>query len=219
MNKLYKDFGVYLNVDNNKFYAINNVYIFKDNEIKVVSNYFLDNFKDNEINFNGEVKKKNKIDLNEKCNFVVKSQKQDSWDNVTRQDLYINGDINNYEFIELQLNNCTKKNEILYLVYKINGIECKHCVGWNNKLSNEVKKEIDTIYKQLDTFRLDRVDYLDNIKELERLYNKYKKALETEENYKPFEYEKMRLSSGTTEEKNKMMIRNNLKYRFKSIKE
>ena len=219
MNKLYKDFGVYLNVDNNKFYAINNVYIFKDNEIKVVSNYFLDNFKDNEINFNGEVKKKNKIDLNEKCNFVVKSQKQDSWDNVTRQDLYINGDINNYEFIELQLNNCTKKNEILYLVYKINGIECKHCVGWNNKLSNEVKKEIDTIYKQLDTFRLDRVDYLDNIKELEKLYNKYKKALETEENYKPFEYEKMRLSSGTTEEENKMMIRNNLKYRFKSIKE
>ena len=219
MNKLYKDFGVYLNVDNNKFYAINNVYIFKDNEIKVVSNYFLDNFKGHEFNFNGEVKKKNKIDLNEKCNFVVKSQKQDSWDNVTRQDLYINGDINNYEFIELQLNNCTKKNEILYLVYKINGIECKHCVGWNNKLSNEVKKEIDTIYKQLDTFRLDKVDYLDNIKELEKLYNKYKKALETEENYKPFEYEKMRLSSGTTEEENKMMIRNNLKYRFKSIKE
>ena len=33
MNKLYKDFGIYLNVDNNKFYAINNVYIFKDNEI------------------------------------------------------------------------------------------------------------------------------------------------------------------------------------------
>ena len=43
--KLYKDFGVYLNVDNNKFYAINNVYIFKDNEIKIISNYFLDNFK------------------------------------------------------------------------------------------------------------------------------------------------------------------------------
>ena len=29
MNKLYKDFGIYLNVDNNKFYAINNVYIMK----------------------------------------------------------------------------------------------------------------------------------------------------------------------------------------------
>ena len=92
-------------------------------------------------------------------------------------------------------------------------------MGWNNKLSNEVKKDIDTIYKQLDTFRLNRVDYLDNIKELERLYNKYKKALETEENYKPFEYEKMSIVSGTTEEENKIMIRNNLKYRFKSIKE
>lgn len=219
MNKLYKDFGIYLNVDNNKFYAINNIYIFKDNEIKVIDNYFLDNFKGYEFNFNGEVKKKNKIDLNEKCNFVVKSQKQDSWDNVTRQDLYINGDINNYEFIELQLNDCTKKNDRLDLVYKINDIECKHCVGWNNKLSNGVKKEIDTLYKQLDTFRLDNVDYLDNIKELEKLYNKYKKALEIEENYKPFEYEKMRLESGTTEEENKIMIKNNLKDRFKSIKE
>ena len=219
MNKLYKDFGVYLNVDNNKFYVINNIYIFKDNEIKVIDNNFLDNFKGYKFNFDGEVKKKNKIDLTEKCNFVVKSQKQDSWDNVVRQDLYINGDINNYEFIELKLNNCTKNNEELNLVYKINGVECRHCVGWNNKLSNEVKKEIDTIYKQLDTFRLDRVDYLDNIKELEKLYNKYKKALETEENYKPFEYEKMRLSSGTTEEENKIMIENNLKDRFKSIKE
>ena len=219
MNKLYKDFGVYLNVDNNKIYAINNVYIFKDNEIKVISNYFIDNFKHYEFNFDGEVKKKNKIDLSEKCNFVVKSQNQNSWDSVVRQDLYINGDINNYEFIGLQLNDCTKKNERLDLVYKINDIECTHCVGWNNKLSNEVKKEIDTIYKQLDTFRLNRVDYLDNIKELEKLYNKYKKALETEENYIPFEYEKMRLESGTTEEENKIMIRNNLKDRFKSIKE
>ena len=219
MNKLYKDFGVYLNIDNNKVYAINNVYIFKDNEIKVISNYFLDNFKDYEFNFNGETKKKNKIDLTEKCNFVVKSQNQNSWDSVVRQDLYINGDINNYEFIGLQLNDCTKKNERLDLVYKINGIKCTHCVGWNNKLSNEVKKEIDTIYKQLDTFRINSVDYLDNIKELEKLYNKYKKALETEENYLPFEYEKMRLESGTTEEENKIMIRNNLKDRFKSIKE
>ena len=215
MNKLYKDFGVYLNVDYKKAYAINKVYIFKDNEIKVVANYFLDNFKGYEFNFNGETKKKNKIDLNEKCNFVVKSQKQDSWDNVIRQDLYINGDINNYEFVGLHLNNCTKKNDRLDLVYKINGIECKQCIGWNNKLSNEVKKEIDTLYKQLDTFRLDRVDYLDNIKELERLYKKYKKALETEENYLPFEYEKMSLSSGTSEEENIMMIENNLK----SIKE
>lgn len=218
MNKLYKDFGIYLNIDNSKCYAIKNVYIFKDNEIKIIDNYFIDNFKNYEFNFKGETKKKNKIDLTEKCNFVVKSQKQDSWDNVIRQDLYINGNINNYEFIELKLNNCTKKNDRLDLVYKINDIECTHCVGWNNKLSNEVKKEIDTIYKQLDTFRLNSVNYLDNIKELEKLYNKYKKALETEENYKPFEYEKMRLESGTTYEENILMIRNNLKDRFKEVK-
>lgn len=219
MNKLYKDFGIYLNVDNNKVYAINNVYIFKDNEIKVVANYFLNNlygkFKDYEFNFNGETKKKNKIDLTEKCNFVVKSQKQDSWNNEIKQDLYINGDINNYEFIGLHLNDCTRKNDRLDLVYKINDIECKHCVGWNKKLSNEVKKEIDTIYKQLDTFRIDNVDYLDNIKKLEKLYNKYKKALETEEHYLPFEYEKMSLASGTSEEENRLMIENNLK----SVKE
>lgn len=219
MNKLYKDFGTYLNVDNNKAHAINNVYIFKDNEIKVISNYFLDNFKGYQFNFNGEVKKKNKIDLNEKCNFVVKSQNQNSWDNVVRQDLYINGDINNYEFIGLKLSNCTKKNDRLDLVYKINGVECNHCVGWNKNLSNGVKKEIDTIYKQLDTFRIDSVDYLDNIKKLEKLYNKYKKALETEENYQPFEYEKMSLTSGTTEEENKIMIENNLRQPRKELEE
>ena len=219
MNKLFRNFGTYLSVDYEKIYTIDNVYIFKDNEIKVISNYFLDNFKGYEFNFNGEVKKKNKIDLKEKCNFVVKSQNQNSWDNVVRQDLYINGDINNYEFIGLKLNNCTKKNDRLDLVYKINDIECSHCVGWNNKLSNGVKKEIDTIYKQLDTFRINSVDYLDNIKELEKLYNKYKKALETEENYKPFEYEKMRLESGTTEEQNKMMIENNLRQPRKELEE
>lgn len=210
MNKLYKDFGVYLNVDNNKVYAINKVYIFMNNEIKVVANYFLDNFKNYEFNFNGETKKKNKIDLNEKCNFVVKSQKQDSWDNVIKQDLYINGDLNNYEFVGLHLNNCTKKNDRLDLVYKINGIECKQCVGWNNKLSGEVEIKMRETYKMLDTFRLDRVDYLDNIKKLEKQYKEYQKALETEENYLPFEYEKMRLSSGTNEDENKMMIENNL---------
>lgn len=218
MNKLYKDFGIYLNVDNKKCYAINNVYIFKDNEIKVVANYFLDNFKDYEFNFNGETKKKNKIDLTEKCNFVVKSQIQDSWDNVIRQDLYINGDINDYEFIGLHLNDCTKKNERLDLVYKINDIECEHCVGWNNKLSSEVRGKMTEIYKQLDIFKIDRVDYLDNIKKLERTYKEYKKALETEEHFLPFEYEKMRLSSGTSEEENRLMIKNNLKDRFKSIK-
>ena len=219
MNKLYKDFGVYLNIDNNKVYAINNVYIFKDNEIKVIANYFLDNFKGYEFNFNGEVKKKNKIDLTEKCNFVVKSQKQNSWYDMVEQDLYINGDLNDYEFIGLHLNNYTKKNNRLDLVYKINGIECTHCVGWNDKLSGEVRSEINDVYKKLDIFSLDRVDYLDNIKKLEKLYNKYKKALETEEHYFAFEYEKMRLSSGTSEEENKMMIKNNLKDRFKSIKE
>lgn len=217
MNKLYKDFGYYLDTDN-KVYAINKVYIFMNNEIKVIANYFLDNFNNYEFNFEGEVKKKNKIDLNEKCNFVVKSQIQDSWDNVIRQDLYINGDINGYEFIGLHLNDCTKKNDRLDLVYKINGVECTHCVGWNNKLSSEIKIKLTELHKQLDIFRIDREDYQDNIKRLERTYKEYKKALETEENYLPFEYEKMRLASGTTEEENKLMIYNNLKDRFKSIK-
>ena len=109
------------------------------------------------------------------------------------------------------MNNCTKKNDRLDLVYKINDIECKQCVGWNNKLSSEVKSKITETYKMLDTFRLDRADYLDNIKKLENLYNEYKKALKTEENYLSFEYEKMRLVSGTTYEENKLMIENNLK--------
>jgi hypothetical protein len=217
MNKLYKDFGYYLDTDN-KVYAINKVYIFMNNEVKVVANYFLDNFNKYEFTFDGEVKKKNKIDLNEKCNFVVKSQIQDSWDNVIRQDLYINGDINGYEFIGLHLNDCTKKNDRLDLVYKINGVECKHCVGWNNKLSIEIKIKMTELHKQLAIFRIDNKDYQDNIKRLERTYKEYKKALETEENYLPFEYEKMRLASGTTEEENKLMIHNNLKDRFKSIK-
>ena len=51
MNKLFRNFGTYLSVDYEKIYEIDNVYIFKDNEIKVISNYFLDNFKGYEFNF------------------------------------------------------------------------------------------------------------------------------------------------------------------------
>ena len=210
MNRLYKEFGSYLQTEDNKFYAINKVYIFKEGKIKVVTDYFLDDSGKNEFQFLGETKKKNKVDLNAKCNFVVKSQSQKSWDDTIRQDLYINGDLNNYIFKGIELNNFTKKNERLDIVFNINGEEIKHCIGWNNKESNKIKyEELKEVYKKLDSFNIDDKDYFQNIKKLENVYTKYLDTLKKEENYTTIDYEKMSLASGTTEEENRMMIENN----------
>lgn len=213
MNRFYRDFGYYIQTEDNKFYAINKVYIFKEGEIKIVTDYFLDDLGKNEFEFLGAVKKKNKIDLTEKTNFVIKSQKQDSWDRTIKQDLYINGDMNNYEFYDLTLNDFSrKKKERLDIEYTINGYKCSHCVGWNNKESNRIKYEdMKKVYQELDTFSIDSKDYLDNIKKLENTYYRYKTAIELEERYTPMDYNRMSLASGTTEEENKMMIENNLK--------
>ena len=214
MNKLYRDFGHYVQTEDNKFYAINKVYIFKEGEIKIVSDYFLDDLEINKFEFLGETKKKNKIDLNVKHNFVIKSQKQNSWDSTIKQDLYINGDLNNYEFCDLTLNDFSKKKkERLDIVFNINGCKCSHCVGWNNKESNKIKYEdIKKAYEDIDYFRVDSEHYLDSIKKLEETYYRYKMAIEKEESYTPMDYNRMSLSSGTTEEENKMMLQNNMKY-------
>lgn len=213
MNRFYRDFGYYIQTEDNKFYAINKVYIFKDGEIKIVTDYFLDDLGKNEFEFLGAVKKKNKIDLTEKTNFVIKSKNQNSWDSTIKQDLYINGDINNYEFYDLTLNDFSrKKKERLDIEYTINGYKCSHCVGWNNKESNKIKYEdIKKVYQELSSFSIDSDNYLENIKKLEDTYYRYKTAIELEESYIPMDYNRMNLASGTTEEENKMMIANNIK--------
>lgn len=214
MNRLYREFGHYVQTEDNKFYAINKVYIFKDGKIKIVTDFFLDDLGKNEFEFLGETKKKNKIDLNAKCNFVIKSQSQKSWDDTIRQDLYINGDINNYEFYDLTLNDFSKKKkDRLDIEFIINGCKCSHCVGWNNKESNKIRYEdMKKAHQDLDYFRVDSEDYLDRIKNLEDTYYRYKRAVEIEESYTPMDYNKMRLASGTTEEENRIMIENNMKY-------
>ena len=83
----------------------------------MISNYFLDNFANGQFEFYGETKRKLKIDLSSKTNFVVKSEKQDSWNDKTQYTLYINGAINNYVFVDLEL-----FGERLEAKYKINNI-------------------------------------------------------------------------------------------------
>ena len=77
MNRLCKEFGHYVQTEDNKFYAINKVYIFKEGEIKIVTDYFLDDLGKNEFEFLGETKKKNKRNLvqDNKGILIVKIQK------------------------------------------------------------------------------------------------------------------------------------------------
>lgn len=203
-NLLYKEFGTYLKTNDTKFYKIKNVYIFKDGVIKVISNYFIDNFKDYQGEFFGEVKKKNKIDLQASYNFVVKTLNPSSWSEENEQDLYINGDINNYAFIGLSLN-----GERLDIEYNLNGEKMRQCIGWNHKEKYKKQKEITEALKKLDSFRLDYSEYEQDLNNYIKLYKKYKKVVEKEKQNTAQDYKKMTLASGTTEEQNKMMLKNN----------
>lgn len=208
-NLLFKSFGTFLNTQNMEQYKINNVIIFKENQKKIISNYFLDNMRKQDYQFeiNGDIKRKLKIDLSLSYNFVIKSEEQDPWDNVTKYDLYINGDLNNYNFIKLSL-----IGERLEILYTLNGFECSHCIGWNNKKSQNIKYHtFPELVKKLDSFRLEHhtQEITQDIKELEKIVKEYKKAIDLENTYTEKDYKKMSLSSGTTEEQNKEMLKNN----------
>lgn len=203
-NLLYKEFGTYLKTSDTKFYKIKNVYIFKDGVVKIISNYFIDNFKDYQGEFFGEVKKKNKIDLQANYNFVVKTSEPSLWSEENEQDLYINGDINNYNFVGLALN-----GERLDIEYNLNGEKMRHCIGWNHKEKYKKQKEISEVLKKLDSFRLDSNEYEQDFNNYIKLYKNYKKAVEKEKQNTPQDYKKMSLASGTTEEQNKTMLKNN----------
>ena len=204
-NILFKDFGTFLNTTNGEQYEIKQVYVFKDKQVKMISNYFLDNFKNYQFIINGEIKRKLKIDLLLNYNFVVKSEKQDSWNNKTQYDLYINGDINNYNFIGLSL-----IGEQLLANYTLNGFKCSQCIGWNQKASNKAKyKDFEEAYKKINLYTIDNAEMENIIKDLLKAYKNYKKAKEIEKTYTEADYLKMSLSSGTTEEENKTILKNN----------
>ena len=206
-NILKKEWGTILQTHDFKGYKIKKVYIFKDGVIKVIANYFIDNFnlQNYTFEFKGETKKKIKIDLTSDCNFIVKTSEPSSWSDEKEQDLYINGNINNYIFNGLEL-----VGERLELSYTINGSKCSQCIGWNHKKSNAIQYgEFKEAYKMLDTFRIDSIEYEQNIKNFQKVFKKYKKVKEEEKSYTPQDYKKMNLVSGTNEEENKTMLKNN----------
>ena len=204
-NILFKDFGTFLNTSKGEQYEIKKVIIFKDNQEKIIANYFLDNFREYQFEINGEINRKLKKDLGTSTNFVIKSEEQSSWNDRTQYNLYINGDLNNYELIGLAL-----EGTQLNIKYILNGFNCSHCIGWNQKESNDLKyHKYEEIYKKLDMYRIGDKDFEDNLKELQKIYKKYVKALEEEKAYTEKDYKKMQLSSGTTEEENKTMLKNN----------
>jgi hypothetical protein len=205
-NILFKDFGTFLNTSKGEQYEIKKVVIFKDNQEKIIANYFLDNFKnDYQFKINGDINRKLKIDLSLNTNFVVKSEKQDSWNDKTQYDLYLNGDLNNYIF-----NNLALEGKQLNIKYSVNGFNCSHCIGWNQKESNNAKyKKFDEAYKKINSYSLDNEEMEENIKNLLKTYREYKKAKEIEKTYTAEDYKKMSLSSGTSEEENQTMLKNN----------
>ena len=204
-NLLFKDFGTFLNTNKMEQYEINKVVIFEDEKEKVIANYFLDNFSDYKCEINGDIKRKLKVDLKSDINFVVKSDKQDSWRDGSQYTLYINGKLNNFIFVGLELN-----GERLDLKYGINGVVCSQCIGWNNKESNKIR------YNEETTKIIDYLKYFDNTESYKekvdyfnKEYKKYLKAKEKEKTYTTEDYKKMSLASGTTEEENKTMLKNN----------
>lgn len=206
-NLLFKDFGTFLNTSNMEQYEINKVVIFKDNEAKIISKYFLDNFRDYKFVINGEIKRKLKCDFSLNYNFVVKSDYQESWNDKTQYTLYINGDLNNYKLDKLELNGAS-----LDLVYYMNDIKCSQCIGWNNKKSSALEyHDFNEQYKKINSYSLTgrANEVMENIKELEKIVKKYIKAKEEEKALTPNDYKKMSLESGTTKEENVTMLKNN----------
>lgn len=204
-NILFKDFGVFLNTDKMEQYEVNKVIIFKDGEEKIIANYFLDNFKDYQAEINGEIKRKIKKELTANYNFVVKSEEQNSWNDKTQYTLYINGELNNYNFIGLELS-----GEQLNVKYSINDVLCSQCIGWNQKASNKAKyKDFEEAYKKINLYTIDNAEMEEFIKDLLKAYKQYKKAKETEKTYTCEDYKKMSLSSGTSKSENITMLKNN----------
>ena len=207
LNILFKDFGTFLNTSKGDQYEINQVVIFKDNQEKMFANYFLDNFRENNYRFviSGDITRKLKKDLSLNTNFVVKSEKQNSWNDKTQYTLYINGDLNNYIFDRLSL-----AGDQLLAQYKINDNICTQCIGWNQKKSNQIKyHEFEDNYKKINSYSIDNENMENYIQDLLKTYRKYKKAKEEEKTYSEKDYMKMSLSSGTTEEENKIILKNN----------
>ena len=213
-NKLHKNcFGAFLETPKG-IYAIKQVIIFKDNKKLIIANmlivnYFLDNFRDKhyEFEFEGETPRKLKEDLTLKTNFILKSEKQD-------YDLYLNADLVNYEFIGLEL-----IDDRLDITYKINGVKCYQCIGWNHKQSNIYKyNKFEEAYKNIHTYCLEDEGTEQRIKDLMKAYKNYKKWLEIEKTYTVDDYKKMSLYSSTTFEENITMLKNN-GYDISGIKE
>lgn len=203
-NKIFNQFGTYASI-NNECYEINKTIIFGNNKEYIITNYILDEINQKEFIITGETKRKMKIDLSLKHNFIVKSDRQNSWNNKTQYTLYLYCENVNYKFIDLSLN-----GERLDINYTMNDIKCNHCIGWNHKEKNNVLYgEYKEQLKKLDYLRIDNEDYEKELKKLNNLYKKYKKVKEKEASYTAYDYKYMSLASGTTEEENKTMLKAN----------
>ena len=207
-NIIFKDFGTFINTNRGEQYELNKVIIFKDNQIKIIANYFLDNFTNNyQFEFLGDTQRKLKIDLSSNNHFVVKSENQNSWNEKTQYTLFLNGNILNYNLLGLELN-----GERLDITYNINDCKCSQCIGWNHKESGKIKyHDFNEQLKKINSYSLDyhSSELLENIKELEKITKKYQKIVEIEKTFTAQDYKKMSLESGTTKEENITMLKNN----------
>ena len=201
---LYRDFGLYAKNEKEQFYKIKKVYIFSNDKIYMIDNHFYDNIKNDYLIINGETPRKNKIDLSLKTNFIVKAE-QEIYDFEIMYNLYINADLNKYNFDRLDLN-----GDMFNIYYKLNDNIYNHCIGWNNKKSNAIKysEDVQNIYKYINYFS-NSEEYKNKLKEYTKKYNQYIKALEKEKQYNVNDYKYFNLASGTTEEENKTILKNN----------
>lgn len=205
-NVLFRDFGLRLNTSDFNQYYISKVIIFKDNQYKVIDRYFYDNmYQGDKFIINGDVKRKLKEDLTLDCNFVIRDNNSTACLDDKPYILYINGDLNNYKFEGLKLIGTQ-----LDIVYHINNLENKFCIGWNDKESRKYKySEFQKAYDDIKTYNIDDVELDDKIKKLANVVKKYRKAKEIEKTYTIDDYKKMAFGSSIEEDECITILKNN----------
>ena len=172
--------------DKGELFELESINIYNDDGIIYTNRgYFepLNRRQENEIIKNG-IFRRLKKDFSRKENFVVREENSNfSWSDLKRYNLYIYYKNIDFELISLELNNYWLESKIKIF----NKYEISQTIGRRNKKSDAIKfdNKVDQLKKELNSYCLfdNEERFKNNIKELKKIFNKYKKQKELENNY------------------------------------
>lgn len=172
--------------DKGELYELESINIYNDDGIIYTNKgYFepLNRRQENEI-IKNEIFRRLKKDFSRKENFVVREENSNfSWSDLKRYNLYIYYKNIDFELISLDLNNYWLESKIKIF----NKYEISQTLGQRNKKSDAIKfdNKVDQLKRELNSYCLfdNEERFKNNIKELKKIFNKYKKQKELENNY------------------------------------